>query len=129
MAVEFKDVELEVKCTLIAVVYAFFKLLEDYIGVVPGSPLYDPVLLASRAIFVGAHLWLHMLYLSRTSSINKQESLSAMSKLQQRKSLKITLRWIYLRAVVVGAVHVFYMKMLPALICTPLLAYVLMLQA
>ena len=129
MAVAFKDVELEVKCTLIAVVYAVFKLLEDYLGVVPGSPFYDPAVQACRAIFVGAHLWLHLLYMSRTNRVNKEESLSAMSKLQQRKSLKITLRWIYLRAVVVGAIHIFYMKMLPALICTPLLAYVLMLQA
>ena len=106
MAVEFKDVELEVKCTLIAVVYAFFKLIEDYIGVIPGSPLYDPCFRR-----VGRYSWVRIsgctCYICRGRVASIQESLSAMSKLQQRKSLKITLRWIYLRAVVVGAVHVF----------------------
>ena len=122
-------IELEVKLTLVAVVYTLFKLLEDYLGLVPGSAYWEHLLNASRAIFLCSHVWLHLQYLSQTAEINKQESISAMSKLQQRKSLKVTMRWIYLRAVIVAAVHILYMNMLPALICTPLLAYLLLLQA
>ena len=126
---DWKDVELEVKITLVAVVYTVFKLIEDHLGILPGSPIYESFVNACRAIFVGSHLWLHLQYASQIEEINRKESLSAMSKLQRRKSLKETMRWIYLRAVTVGAVHVFYMRMLPVLICTPLLAYLLLIQA
>ena len=118
--------ELEIKITLVAMIYAVFKLLSTYVGVVPGSAFYGYLLNACRVIFVASHVWLHTLYSAKKREINGKESLSALSKLQYKKSIKMTMRWIYVRAVVVAAVHICYMQMLPLLICTPLLAFILM---
>jgi|MDTB01.2.fsa_nt_gb hypothetical protein len=123
------DVEVEYKVTLMALVYAIFKIVSDYGGIVDGHPFYNMLLHGCRAVFVSAHLWFYLDYRRTRDRINAIESMSALVKLQQRMSIKHTLRWIYLRALVVGGLHFFLFpgaESLPLLVGTPILSTILM---
>ena len=123
------DVEVEYKITLVALVYAVFKVAGDYLGIVEGHPFYEMVLHGCRAIFILAHLWFYLGYRRARERINSADSISALNKLQQRKSIKYTLRWIYLRALAVGGLHLYLFpgaESLPLLVGTPILAFILM---
>ena len=127
-AQEATNVDVEYKVTLMALIYAAFKIAGDYGGIVDGHPFYNVLLHGCRAVFVLAHLWFYVEYTRVIKRINAVEYLSALSKLQQRKSIKYTLRWIYFRAVVVGSLHMFLFpgaESLPLLVGTPILSVIL----
>ena len=120
-----RNVEVEYKITIVALIYALFKIMGDYLGIVPGSSWHVHLLIVCRVVFVLWHIWFFVEYKRARDRINNTTSLSALIKLQQRKSIKYTLRWIYFRALVIGATHIYYPESLPLLIGTPILAVML----
>ena len=117
--------DFEYKVTIIALIYAIFKIGGDYGGIVDGHPLYIVLLYGCRAVFLSAHVWFYMEYKRVKKHINSIEYLSAFSKYQRRKSINYTLRWIYFRALVVGGLHLLLYpgaESLPLLVGTPVLS-------
>ena len=104
----------ELKLSVLVAVFAVYKLLDEsgLRGFIPDVFF----LLLNRAVFVLAHMTFLYAYKVRSAKVDLDKTTSIKDKLELKRNLKSTMRYIVARAFGVAYIHYYY-ESVPLLAC------------